>query len=264
MIEQVSPDYLRSAEASGLLATLDGLPYVVGEHLDAVTGQRQCLAEYVDPGLLADPSALRRLRQALATTAPAAERTVLRVPPDLSPGPPWTPHLTYIRFTGKAGPVPPHVLPAETRHEPALVGWLAAAFDLAGREQGHDAGARSAELATQLLAAPDRRSYVATAGGIAVGHVTLLCAAQDEVTGRDFVELLDSLVEPDQDVSGLTADLVAAAAAHAEAEGLPLIGHVVHPVGAAASRAEAVLASLLRRGWVLDHRYYSAPPLEGA
>jgi GNAT superfamily N-acetyltransferase len=105
------------------------------------------------------------------------------------------------------------------------------------------------------MAAQDRETFVYLADGVAVGHATLLCQASDPVTGEDFAELLDILVEPTHEVRGITRELVTAAAIRAGQLGRPLVGNVVHAV-TEAGHGDRVVASLMKSGWSVAYRYW--------
>lgn len=264
MTPEASAGYLAASRESGLLRDLDGCPFVAGEYQDETGGERQCLVEYCHPRLLAGGAA--RLVTVLREEFPAAGVLVLRASGDVAMPAPWLAHLTYVRLADggppRTAPGEISVVPADPGHDELILRWLIRAFEAYGDEQQHrgspdDIGA----VARRVLAADDRRSYVAVMNGDVIGHVTLLCDAYDDVSGRRHVELLDSLVDADGPAHGAAlAALTRAAAEHAAGEGLPLIGHVVHPTPAELrAKGDAIVSSLLRRGWVIDHRYWRRP-----
>jgi hypothetical protein len=253
-VPQTAPGYLDDARRAGLLFHLRDAAYTADTYRDPVTGVRSALVEHCDERIAADPGRLAelcdRLRADVGTILLRVDGASTTLPP------PWQPHLTYVRFAGRPPTdVAPRVRVAGAQHRHAIAGWLARAFQAAADEQGHPADdANNLALAEQVLDSADSESYVFVARGRAVGHATLIRDAYDAVTARSFVELLDVLVEPWADVRGSTPALVAACARRAAQLGLPLIGHVVHPAGAA--KGERIVASLLAAGWVVDHRFW--------
>lgn len=259
----VSAEYLRTARDAGVLGHLDGRPFVAGLDYDEAGGERQCVVEYCHPQLLCDGA--ERLAAVVSAQFPTAEVLVLRTPGDIRMPPPWLAHLTYVRFVG-ASPVPPDatvatvtVSPADRRHDGPILGWLVRAFEGYGDDQHHSGGPDEIlAAARRVLDAPDRRSYVAVVDGVVVGHVTLLCDAYDDVAVGCHVELLDVLVDAEPPLRGAALGvLTAAAVAHANRLGLPMLGHVVHPTAEPdRARGEDVVRTLLERGWIVDHRYW--------
>ncbi|MFD7712648.1 hypothetical protein ACFV6E_40060 [Streptomyces sp. NPDC059785] len=113
-----------------------------------------------------------------------------------------------------------------------------------------------AAAVASVLGTPGRVTYVAERAGKVVGHATLLTDATDDVTGTEYVELLDVLVRPLADRAAQRR-LVEAACSHAAHSGRPLLGNVVHTADAP-GHAERVLAALRRDGWQLAHHYFLA------
>ena len=261
--------YLAAAREAGLVRQVAGRPVVVGVHDDGAGGERQGFIEYCDPALLAGNG--EELAAAVLAELPAVDALVLRAPAAAQLGPPWLAHLTYVALA-PAGPdqlpvddatVP--VRPAGVQDDEPILGWLVQAFETYGAEQRHP-GDREAvrETAEQVLRAPDRVSYVVLEGDRPIGHATLLCEAADDVTAREYVELLDILVDAAPPGHGrAVAALESAARRHAGRLGRTLIGHVVHPADDDA-RARSILAALQRRGWRVDHRYWRRPQPRGA
>lgn len=269
MTTTVSPAYLARADEQRTRAEIAHHVYVAGARTDPVTREQGCLVEYAAPELLATPTALAELERHLAAAHPEAGELLLRAPGDTTLPSPWKPSVSYVRHTG---PVPraPHpadglaVEPAGPEHDTLIAGWLARAIaDGYGPEN-----ARSAELieaaAAEVLEAPDRVSFLLTRDGRPVGHASVLTRARDEVTGTEFIDLFDLLVEESDVVRPGTAALVAACAALAAERRRPLFGNVVHDSTGPDSGAR-VVASLLERGWCLDHRFWRRPrPAEEA
>lgn len=256
--------YLEAATSVGLLAELDGVPYVAGEYVDPVSRRRRVLVEYCDGGLVDTGAARDRLRAALAEAFPGNDSALVRVdattPDDLLAGSGWTRELVYVGYEGPVEP-PTADVRLERQEDRAFVrDWLERAFTLAQHQLGSP-GDGAAEAAAATMAHPARRTYVVGPSPEAdpIGHATLLTDAVDEVRGVGFVELLDALVEPEHDVRALVSALVAVCAAYARQEGRPLVGHVV----ATPEAGDRVLGSLLRRGWRTWHSFYRCPLGDG-
>lgn len=259
----VSPAYLARAHEQRMRAEIAHHVYVAGAQTDPVTREQGCLVEYAAPELLATPTALAELERQLATAHPEASALLLRAPGDTQLPAPWRPSLSYVRFTGSVPQAPSlsdglAVAPAGPEHDALVLGWLARAI-----ADGYGSGnIPAAELvdaaATDVLDAPDRVSFLLTRDGRPVGHASVLTEAQDEVTGTEFIDLFDLLVEESDVVRPGTAALVAACAAFAAERGRPLFGNVVHD-GAGPDSGARVVASLLERGWCLDHRFWRRP-----
>lgn len=249
--------YLAAVAESGLLGDFRGLSYVADSYTDPLTGRTQVLVEYAEQALTGDADLLAAFTAELARLHPGATAALLRTTPEVVLPEPWRPQITYIRLD--AGAHPPgavEVTRAGAEHDDLVRDWLVTAFRTACRETGQSA-ADPHTVAEDLLAQPGRVSLLVWNGDEPAGHVTLLCDARDEVTGEDFVELVDSLVEPVLDVRAATVALSRAAADHATALGLPLYGNVVHDLST--GKAERVLTSLAALGWRPSHRFWCAP-----
>ncbi|MFE5867721.1 hypothetical protein ACFQ6V_03585 [Streptomyces roseifaciens] len=261
----VSPRYLGAAAEAGLLHRLDGRPYVVGETHDPLHDRHEFLVEYCAEELLADARGLERALEAAGGRALGTAVVTVRVPGGIRLPEPWRPHLTYLTHAGPpprndAAPSPFTVRPADAETDtPAVARWIAKALADGSADQGDTAAPAAVNvLVREFLDAPDRFSYVACRDGRPVGHATLLCDAHDPVTGRDHVELVDVLVEETDEEQRTAVDaLTAAAIAHAHRAALPLTGHVVHPAPhIAPERGERIVASLVARGWAVDHVFW--------
>jgi hypothetical protein len=112
-------------------------------------------------------------------------------------------------------------------------------------------GAAARRLARGINAAPDRRSYIAIADGSPLGHLTMLTDASDQVTGEDYIDLVDMLADPGELASRARTVLVRAAVAFAATARKPLIGSVVHG-SSGPTAGQQVVDSLLKRGWHVD------------
>jgi hypothetical protein len=254
-MSNVDNNYLASALQAGQLYEIDSLNYVAGLYIEPVTDEKQCFVEYADEGLLIKPM-LDRLTSALTDEFPQARRLLIRVPGAVGLPGPWAPQLTYVRYGGEAGSPDAAIVPARPGDRDLIIDWLMRAFADAGASFGAQTESPgNRRLAEEVMAADDRETLVYLVDGTAVGHATLLCDANDPVTGEDFAELLDILVEPAQDVRAITRELVTAAAVRAGKLGKPLVGNVVHSV-AAAGHGDRVVASLLKSGWSVAYRYW--------
>lgn len=260
----VSPAYLARAHEQEMRAEVGRHPYVAGAQTDPVTQEPRCLVEYAAPELLAAPEALAALERQLAAEHPEAGELLLRAPGDTVLPTPWRPSLSYVRYTGAVPPTDPPaglaIAPAGPEHRTLIAGWLARAI-ADGYGQAPE-NPHSAELidaaAAEVLDAPDRVSFLLTRDGRPLGHATVLTQAQDEVTGIEFIDLFDLLIEDADVVRPGTAALVAACAALAAERDRPLLGNVVHDSTGPDSGAR-VVASLQERGWCLDHRFWRRP-----
>lgn len=261
--------YLAEAAAAGLVEQARGHRYVVGVHEDPLSDERRLLVEYCDEELLTDLAWLTRLVEQARALEPAVAAVVVRAPGTVRLDDPWQRTISYVIHpadsadAASGAPAVPGVTvsPAETaQDEDRITEWLARAMVDGSADHGHTADpATAVPLARECLSDPDRFSYLARLGGTAVGHATLLCAAQDEVTGRRAVELVDILVElADRPRRGaVAAALTSAALAHAHRLDLPLLGHVVHPSAqSAADHGDRIVAALLTQGWNLDHVFW--------
>lgn len=261
-MSNVDPDYLEAAREAEQLYEMDGLHYVAGSYVEPVTDEKQCFVEYADSGLLSQPR-LDKLTARLADDFPQAQRLLLRAPAEVTLPAPWAPQLTYISYGGTPGLADPAIVSARPGDSELLIDWLMRAFADAGSAFGGQAAEHSLrQLAEEVMAAPDRESLVYLENGMAVGHATLLCGASDAVTGQEFVELLDILVEPACDVRGITRGLVTVAALRAGQLGKRLVGNVVHAV-AGGGNGDRVVASLLKSGWAVMYRYWQRDGEEG-
>lgn len=253
--------YLVAAKEAGQLGEIEGLAYVAGSYVEPVTGEHQCFIEWADPRLLRDET-LSHLTATVAAAHPGSRRVLLRAPAEYELPQPWRKHLTYVHYAGTAQAPGAHVHRSTPVQDLLVAGWLVRAFTTAGESFGARTSPRdTSDLADAVLGAPDRESYVFSIDGTAVGHATMLCQARDPVSGEEFAELLDILVEPDFDVRGITRELVAACAVRAAHLNRRLIGNVVHPIDSAA-HGDTVVAALARSGWAVAYRYWQrgTPP----
>ncbi|MDJ0381792.1 hypothetical protein [Streptomyces sp. G-G2] len=262
--------YLAEAADAGLLHRVRGLRYVAGMHHDPLLDERRFLVEYGDEELLADPQWLAGLVDQALGEDPRAASVVVRAPASVPLDDPWRRELSYLYHpagadapaTGTDAGSGLRVRPAEPSEEEAVADWLVRAMVHGSADLGTTADpAVAGQLARECLAAPGRHSYVVCLDGRAVGHATLLCDAEDEVTDRRAVELVDLLVDlPEGPRREAATALTAAALAHARRLELPLLGHVVHPSPRTdADPGARIVASLRSRGWEADHVFWRRP-----
>ncbi|MDX3230405.1 M16 family metallopeptidase [Streptomyces sp. ME19-01-6] len=251
---------------AGVLRKHADLAYVADGRLEPVRREPQYLVTYCDPALAADGSWWSALPHIASAGHPAARTVGARVPAGVELPPPWhrhTPYVRYVRGTGAAA---------------CGRGVLHGRRDPGGRRTrhrcrplaragpggcGHGPGGYGHQRVPSRRRRPTARHtwpprLRGPDEGLAVGHATLLCQERDEVTGRDFVELFDVLVEAGDAVRGEAVGMPAAASAqHAHDVGPPLIGHVVHTAGSTPTdREEHVVASPTARGWGVDHVFW--------
>lgn len=257
----MSDEYLAEADEAGLLRTIGGHAYVAGPYTNPSTGVAHVLVEYCAPEIVREPAKLAALTEQLELSFGIDQPIVLRVDGAVELPEPWRQNLTYVRYVA---PEPPAhdgadcvIAPAAAEHLPQVTEWLVRALADAVEDARAEAdleGLRT--LAKSIVEMPGRVSYVAVRDGVAVGHLTLNEDAWDDVRGASFVELLDSLVEEVPGKRQVLDALTAAAVGHAAGRG-PLVGHVVHGKGELVEKnAQRVVESLLRKGWVVDHRYW--------
>ncbi|MFD8418558.1 hypothetical protein [Streptomyces sp. NPDC059466] len=254
--------YLRQAAAAGLTKEAGGLTFVADRCDDPFTGRRQVLVEYCDPRLPASPAALEALRDVLRTGGHEADTILMRVAGDIRLPAPWRPRLTYVRHdrsapTGRSAQPPPGltVRPAAPADDPRVRDWLAQAFRNAYPGQEVDPGHPGI---TGVMDDPGRLSFIAELHGEPIGHGTVLTDEQDSVTGEEFAELVDTLVDDAGSRRPAVAALVTAVVR--ATEGRPLCGHVVHPYEPEASgAAESVLRALVAGDWSVDHCFWESP-----
>jgi hypothetical protein len=257
--------YLAAAADAGLLHHLHGHPFVAGEHHDPLLEERQLLIEFCAEDLLADPHRLGEIIEVASQGVPGADTVLVRVPESVRLPGPWRRHTTYLRCRGplRTTSSPPQGVVVRRagpeRGDADVARWLAKAFVDGSADHGLTADAGMAgDVARQFLDAADRVSYVACLDSRVIGHATLLCSATDSVTGRQFVELVDVMVEAEDAVRRrATGMLTEVASVHAHGLGLPLIGNVIHPAAhGAPGQGDRIVASLVARGWVVDHVFW--------
>ncbi|MET9125852.1 hypothetical protein [Streptomyces sp. NPDC004528] len=254
--------YLWQAAAAGLTGEVGGLTFVADRCDDPFTGRRQVLVEYCDPRIAASPAALEELRNTVRAGGRDADTILMRVAGDTRLPAPWRPRLTYVRHDGvtreEHSAQPPAglaVRAATPADDPRVRDWLAQAFRNAYPGQEVDPGHPGI---AGVMEDPGRRSFIAELHGEPIGHGTVLTSEQDSVTGEEFAELVDTLVDDASRRGAAVAALVTAAVR--ATEGRPLCGHVVHPYESeAAGAADAVLRALVAGDWSVDHCFWESP-----
>ena len=264
-------EYLATSASAGLLRQVDGTHYVVAEQVEPNTGERYCFVEFCDSPLLTSRELRETFLHTLAAEFPWAECAVVCTSAHADLDLHWQRLLTYFLWTpGRIAPTGPSralVRPATELELPRLVNWLTRSFTRTAA-QGARQATDPAQLASGVLAEPDRRSWISWSGAEAVGHATVLTSALDLIRGRTFIELLDILVEPARDDRRERAvELLTAVQNYAAAVRKPLLSNVVHLSGdvEAASRDWQVADTLYRTGWTEWDVYYCAElPRSGA
>ncbi|MEU9132845.1 hypothetical protein AB0D08_32865 [Kitasatospora sp. NPDC048540] len=262
------PPDLDSFTDTGLLHEIAGHRCVAGLSTDPATGRTDCLIEYLPPAVLTDPALLNSLiHQAMSGAEhPQWRDLVVRVP-GAHPAPaPLTRDLSYLVLTpgaadGAALPPGIRIRPPAGPAEDALVnGWLRQAIAFGNRQREVTMSEEDVRAtADACLSAPGRHSLLAVADGHGpIAHATLLTEAADPLHGDRYIDLVDILVADGHDRRSLTDALVAHAARHAAALGLPLIGNVVHARTPDADGTHVVDA-LTARGWRLRDTYWRCP-----
>ncbi|MGW1892197.1 hypothetical protein ACWCP6_18340 [Streptomyces sp. NPDC002004] len=253
-------EYLERARSAGLVDEVLGHRYVADQYDDPFSARRQILVEYCDPGLPGDPEALGALRDRLRERHATAESVLLRVAGGVPLPAPWRPRFTYVRHDRAADHAPEaagravSVRAAGPTDDARVHGWLVQAFRNA--YPGRQVDALHTGIA-DIMANRGRLSFIAEVAGEPVGHGTVLTDERDEVTGEAFAELVDILIDDPEHRRAATSALVAAVAD--ATRGRRLCGHVVHPHEPAAARqADAVVRTLLRTGWSVDHAFWES------
>ncbi|HEY8978330.1 MAG TPA: hypothetical protein VIU15_01960 [Streptomyces sp.] len=262
----VCENYLDGARDAGLLACFGRFAYVAGAYQEPVSGEHQYLVTYWDPALARRDTWWSELPAAARAADPLAQAVVLRAPAEVRLSPPWHRYITYLRYDAAVAPPGafadgPAVREATSGEDGLIRRWLAMALATAAEAQGAPGGRPvPQDVVDALFGTPGRHSFVALRGGVPVGHATVLCDEEDEVTGRRTAELFDILVEADAgERRRATAALVAASARHAARLGLPLMGNVVHTLAGASDPGERVVSSLTAQGWRPDHVLWRRP-----
>jgi hypothetical protein len=251
--------YITSAAEAGLLHYYAGSAYVADRWSDPISGDECCFVEYCDHRLVEDPAALRGLTASLTRQFPGAASIIVRLYSARSMPRRWQRSVTYVRHSFKStklsGDPSVAIEEAGEHYADAILEWLVRALSCGYQEQGRNVSAKQVRAAAEAVtAAPDRRSYISVVNDTAVGHLTVLTDAFDDMAGKQFMDLIDMLVEPGVHATAARAALVAVAADHAAQAQKALIGNVTHGTGvSSAARSQHVLKSLLENGWIVDH-----------
>jgi hypothetical protein len=247
----VASDYLARARDAGLLADFQGYCYVAGTYHDPVCDELELFVEYWDPVIAADDSSFRSFLRQLAAPTDGADALVMRARGAGELHGPMRLSVSYVMYQGEAVRAAREdgvsVTRSRAEDDVRISEWLFRAFENGYAAQRHPFRAdAAAEAVRQVMAAPDRRSYVARGDGQLLGHLTVRTAALDEVTAEEYVELVDTLVDPHPAAGTARSALVNAALVDAQHAGKPLVGNVTHP-------SPGVLESLLARGWTVHY-----------
>lgn len=243
---------------------------VAGEYYEPLRREECVLVEYASAEVLDAPDAATQLVAWARRTAPQATRLIVRVSPLGFELPGFDDHLYYMtlernpRTTEDTSDI--SVRSSGPADKEVVGHWLVQAFDdaLGMRQEEASEGAAAAQ-SDAVLDSPEARSFVAGHNGEDIGHVTLLLDQVDDLTGVAYVELLDVLVERQHPRRhAAEAALVQRSWEVAQAEGKPLVGHIVvrEKAGQGAGYEHDILNRLHPRGWVYAHKFMITP-LEG-
>lgn len=257
----VIADYLAEAAESGLLNAVDGSHYVCGVTLDPLTGEETVFVEYVSSDLLQDGPKWIKLLAALREQGRGARTALIRKPAVL-PCPPQAEHHThYLLAHGRprrtTEPLSQLMIRRADRsgEQDRVLAWLAKALVSGYSERGKRVDFEIAlEIARARFAADGAVMLVAVLPDAGViGHATLVPDCCDDVTGREYVELVDVLIG-EGPVRRVQESLTFAAVDLAGELGRPLQGNVVcaAPVDGI-RRCRQIAGYLEETGWVADH-----------
>lgn len=248
----VTGGYLSQAREAGLLSDFGGCAYVAGTFHDPIGADEIFFVEYWDPTIGVDNSSFRSFLRHLAPQEDGVDALVMRMRGTTELPSPMQLSVSYMSYQGPAesrgadleGVI---VSQSQAKDDAPISEWLFRALEDGYSAQQHRFRAPAARDTVQsLMEAPDRHSYVARSDGQLLGHLTMLTDAIDDVTAEEYIDLVDSLVDPHPNASAARSALVNAAIAYAHDAGKPLVGNVTHP-------SPGVVESLLARGWVVHH-----------
>ncbi|MFJ4319011.1 GNAT family N-acetyltransferase [Streptomyces lavendulae] len=252
----VAPAFLDAVGPAGMLLRVQGQDCVAGSYHDPVADETRCLVEYADQALLAD---LSPLLPVLRARYPECTSLLVRVLPGGEVDARLSPFLTYVRYAAEPdGPAadvaePPILRVTEVDDDcaPLVEEWMARAIsDGASAQGGRPDPSVALDAARTLLAGAERTSFVAWLDGMAIGHATVRRDGYDDPSDTEFLELIDILVDSDAHRSAATRALVRACAELAGTTGLPLVGHVSHPLpGTGTDSGARIVAGLVSQGW---------------
>jgi hypothetical protein len=261
----VTAAYLETARKAGLLAFLNDRPYVAGVYRDQISGVEECLVEYCDPSILQSRESFRELFIQLTDQFEAADRLTLRVRDEKDLPEPWAHAVSYLRYRPdmsgqeqrEAGIHDPYVIVEGTTEthshyiEHCLLKALRDGYVCQSRPVNEHAALAAVR---DVMQTAGRSSYVAIVNDEIVGHATMITTAHDEITGENYVDLVDILVDPGDFKNQVREALLAAAAEKAKTEGKALIGNVTHPAEEInPDEGSRIVNSLLLKGWEVDY-----------
>ncbi|MFC0039937.1 hypothetical protein [Actinomadura rayongensis] len=256
-------DVLSRFDAADVHHLPGGHVVVAGEYVEPMQRIPSCLVDYVSPELAAAPDAADVLVAWAKEAFPAAKMLLVRLTDEDASLLGFEDYLFYMMLTKPPTPhadeTPIDVRPARPEDLEFVGSFLVEAFDdglemrLLPAEE--DAGTKQART---VLKDPDARSFVASCDGENIGHATLLVNQADQVTGQEFVELLDFLVERKHPMRyPAESALVTHTWKYAQDLGLPVLSHIVvrEKTCHCAGVELMILDRLYTRGWEFSHKY---------
>lgn len=254
----------------GAVHRFEAHPAVVYRVRDDPAGRRRLYVPALARSIAHDPAALRELIASTFAQSTAVELLVRReldaawqVPEPL--------RLSARMLRRKSGaPSPPAADGVEIRtartDDVAFIRGLLTEAVTAGLAQvpeelrpGAETVRRHVTAAYPLADGAGHRALVAWAGSDRIGHLTWRLPAEDLVTGRRFVEMVDVFVIPGHRSGGVTAALVDAWSRRVERENRERPVELRGSLAIMPDGSEARLArSLAAAGWSEDHELWHA------
>ncbi|WP_033438827.1 hypothetical protein [Saccharothrix sp. NRRL B-16314] len=250
------------AESDALARVADRLVVITPE-VDDVTGDARALVTFLTSSVHTGPELVAELAVAATALHPGIDRLVLVLPPGSEPlaTPGGTAYMRYVLATDRlvtTGPAPGWQVRQATADDaddvvPLFVAALVDGYRLAGVATDEST---VDEYAVGLFgqALEVGAVFVAHDADGFAGHATVL-PDQDDLTGRDRLELFDQFVLPRAHGTPAGSLLTSAAVEHARACGLPLRGYV----SGGGPTADRVYEALVAKGWRPDTTYWSLP-----